>query len=234
MPDLVNRWRAVCTQIDNDRIRFHARQAVRLIAVSKTFPASDIRTLYGAGQRDFGENYMQEFAEKTAVLADLPDLVWHVIGHLQSNKSRIVAEKAHWVHTVDRAKIATRLNEQRPASLSPLQVCIEINIAGETAKHGIAADENILLPLAEHIRALPRLRLRGLMCVAAANSNETELTAQFRRMQALLGHLQAAGHDADVLSMGMSGDLDTAIACGATHVRVGSALFGARHDTHKE
>lgn len=229
MTDLTERWQAVCRQIEADRSRFQAAQHVRLIAVSKTFPDSDIRALYQAGQRDFGENYVQEFTQKTEALADLRDLVWHVIGHIQSNKSRVVAERAHWVHTVDRAKIATRLNDQRPAALPPLQVCIEVNIGQEAAKHGIAADEGELLALAQHIAALPRLQLRGLMCVARTGSTPAELETQFHRMRALLAALQAAGHAVDVLSMGMSGDMDTAIACGATHVRVGSAIFGARH-----
>lgn len=228
MSDLIQRWQSVCQQIKQDRNRFHAPQSVQLIAVSKTFPASDIRSLYDAGQRDFGENYLQEFSEKTEILTDLPDLVWHVIGHIQSNKSRIVAEKAHWVHTIDRAKIATRLNEQRPTTAHRLQVCIEINIANEPAKHGIKANESELLSLAAHITALPNLQLRGLMCVAKADSTQAELIMQFQRMQHLLKYLQATGYAVDVLSMGMSGDMDSAIQCGATHVRVGSAIFGAR------
>lgn len=200
-------------------------QPVTLIAVSKTFPVADIRTVHQAGQRDFGENYVQEWQTKAEALADL-DIVWHIIGPIQSNKSRAVAERAHWVHSIDRLKIADRLNAQRPPQQPPLNVCIEINIADEANKHGIAPGE--LLPLAQQVAALPRLRLRGLMCVAKADSSPRELQQQFGHMQQLLARLQAAGLAVDVLSMGMSADMTVAIACGATHVRVGSALFGQR------
>lgn len=199
---------------------------VRLVAVGKTFPAGDIREVYAAGQRDFGENYIQEWYEKTEDLADLSDIVWHIIGDVQSNKTKFVAERAHWVHTIGRLKTARRLSVQRPSEMPPLQVCIEVNIAGEAAKHGVAPDE--VVALACEVAKLPNLKMRGLMCVAKADTGEAELREAFDRMQALLAELNAAGVAADVLSMGMSGDMEIAVACGATHIRIGSAIFGRR------
>lgn len=205
------------------------RPEPELIAVSKTFPAADVRLLcQKSAQRDFGENYLQEFEEKSSELADIPDICWHIIGHIQSNKSRIAAERAHWVHTVDREKIARRLNDQRPETMPPLQVLIEVNIGGEDVKHGVPPQEETLRELAFQVASLPRLKLRGLMCVARLGSSEEELRQQFGRMNELLQFLQAQGLDVDVLSMGMSDDLETAVACGATHVRIGSAIFGQR------
>ena len=205
------------------------RPEPELIAVSKTFPAADVRLLcQKSTQRDFGENYLQEFEEKSSELADIPDIRWHIIGHIQSNKSRIAAERAHWVHTVDREKIARRLSDQRPETMPPLQVLIEVNIGGEDVKHGVPPQEETLRELAFQVASLPRLKLRGLMCVARLDSSEEELRQQFGRMNELLQFLQAQGLDVDVLSMGMSDDLETAVACGATHVRVGSAIFGQR------
>ena len=199
---------------------------VRLVAVGKTFPAGDIREVYAAGQRDFGENYIQEWYEKTEDLADLSDIVWHIIGDVQSNKTKFVAERAHWVHTIGRLKTARRLSAQRPSEMPPLQVCIEVNIAGEAAKHGVAPDEAV--KLACEVAKLPNLKMRGLMCVAKADAGEAELREAFGRMRVLLAELNAAGVAADVLSMGMSGDMEIAVACGATHVRIGSAIFGRR------
>ena len=205
------------------------RPEPELIAVSKTFPAADVRLLcQKSTQRDFGENYLQEFEEKSSELADIPDICWHIIGHIQSNKSRTAAERAHWVHTVDREKIARRLSDQRPETMPPLQVLIEVNIGGEDVKHGVPPQEETLRELAFQVASLPRLKLRGLMCVARLGSSEEELRQQFGRMNELLQFLQAQGLDVDVLSMGMSDDLETAVACGATHVRVGSAIFGQR------
>ena len=205
------------------------RPEPELIAVSKTFPAADVRLLCEkSAQRDFGENYLQEFEEKSSELADIPDICWHIIGHIQSNKSRIAAERAHWVHTVDREKIARRLSDQRPETMPPLQVLIEVNIGGEDVKHGVPPQEETLRELAFQVASLPRLKLRGLMCVARLGSSEEELRQQFGRMNELLKFLQAQGLDVDVLSMGMSDDLETAVACGATHVRIGSAIFGQR------
>ena len=199
--------------------------AVQLIAVSKTFPSDDIRTLYQQGQRHFGENYIQEWAQKTEELADL-DITWHIIGQIQSNKSRIVAEKAAWVHTVDREKIARRLSEQRPPQSPALNVCIEVNTSGSADKHGVVA-ENVLA-LAQQVAAMPQLRLRGLMCVPSHPEDEQKLQQEFALMQQLFKGLQAAGLDVDTLSMGMSADMEQAIAAGATHVRIGSAIFGYR------
>ena len=205
------------------------RPEPELIAVSKTFPAADVRLLcQKSAQRDFGENYLQEFEEKSSELADIPDIRWHIIGHIQSNKSRIAAERAHWVHTIDREKIARRLSDQRPETMPPLQVLIEVNIGGEDVKHGVPPQEETLSELAFQVASLPRLKLRGLMCVARLGSSEEELRQQFGRMNELLQFLKAQGLDVDVLSMGMSDDLETAVACGATHVRIGSAIFGQR------
>ena len=201
-------------------------ESVHLVAVSKTFPAADIREVYAAGQRDFGENYIQEWFGKTEELADLPDIVWHLIGDVQSNKTRQVAERAHWVHTIGRLKTAQRLSRQRPSEMPPLQVCIEVNIAGEAAKHGVPPDEAVAL--AVEVAKLPNIQVRGLMCVAEADADEAALKKQFDTMRGLLADLNAAGVAADVLSMGMSGDMETAVSCGATHVRIGSAIFGRR------
>lgn len=202
------------------------KDSVRLVAVSKTFPSADIRELYAAGQRDFGENYIQEWYDKTLALADLPDIVWHIIGDVQSNKTKYVAERAHWLHTVSRLKTAQRISLQRPSEMPPLQVCIEVNIAGEAAKHGVPPEEAVALAM--EVAKLPNIEVRGLMCVAKADSSDDELRGQFSAMQRLLADLNAAGVAADVLSMGMSGDMGIAVECGATHVRIGSAIFGQR------
>lgn len=227
MTMLQHNYQSVCAQLaDAEQRAGRPAGSVRLVAVSKTFPASDIREIYMAGQRDFGENYIQEWFSKTEELADLPDIVWHVIGQVQSNKTRMVAQRAHWVHTVDKLKTAQRLSAQRPLEMPPLQVCIEVNIAGEANKHGVPPEEAVAL--ACEVAKLPNLSVRGLMCVAEAAAGEEELRRQFERMQALLAELQAAGVAADVLSMGMSADMPLAVACGATHVRIGSAIFGRR------
>lgn len=227
MTMLQHNYQSVCAQLaDVEQRAGRPAGSVRLVAVSKTFPAADIREVYTAGQRDFGENYIQEWFSKTEELADLPDIVWHVIGQVQSNKTRLVAQRAHWVHTVDKLKTAQRLSAQRPLEMPPLQVCIEVNIAGEANKHGVPPEEAVAL--ACEAAKLPNLTVRGLMCVAEAAAGEEELRRQFERMQALLAELQAAGVAADVLSMGMSADMPLAVACGATHVRIGSAIFGRR------
>ena len=200
--------------------------SVQLIAVSKTFPADNIRTLYQHGQRHFGENYIQEWHDKTHQLADCPHIIWHIIGNVQSNKSRLVAEHAHWLHTLNSEKLARRLSNQRPAHLPDLQVLIEINISGDPAKHGIAPEE--LPALAQAIAPLPRLNLRGLMCVASHTDNSDQLRQQFTQMHSLLAQLRPHAPQADTLSMGMSSDMNLAIECGATMVRIGSAIFGKR------
>jgi len=200
--------------------------SVTLLAVSKTFPAAAVREAYAAGQRRFGENYVQELQAKAAELQDLaPE--WHFIGPLQSNKTRPVAELAHWVHSVERLKIAERLSAQRPATLPPLNVCIQVNVSGEDSKSGCAPVE--VLPLAQAIAALPGLRLRGLMCIPEPTQDAATLAARFGVLATLQQQLAAAGIATDTLSMGMSGDMAAAIAAGSTMVRVGTAIFGARH-----
>lgn len=200
---------------------------VTLLAVSKTFGPDDLRAAYAAGQRAFGENYVQEGLEKIAALADLPEpLSWHFIGPLQSNKTRAVAEHFDWVHTIDRLKIATRLSEQRPAGKPPLQVCLQINISGESSKSGVAPAD--LDALADGVMQLPGLQLRGLMAIPAPCTDPSQAGAPFAALAHLACGLRSRGLPVDTLSMGMSDDLEAAVAEGATLVRVGSAIFGAR------
>lgn len=200
------------------------RQAdsVRLLAVSKTKPAAALREAYASGQRDFGENYLQEALLKQAELADL-DLTWHFIGPIQSNKTKPLAEHFAWVHSVDRLKIAERLSAQRPAHLPPLNICLQVNVSSEASKSGCTAQE--LPALAAAVAALPNLRLRGLMAIPEPTPDVAAQRAAFARLRALRDSLPLA---LDTLSMGMSDDLEAAIAEGATWVRIGSALFGAR------
>lgn len=204
-----------------------AVDACQLLAVSKTFPADAVRRCYAGGQRAFGENYVQELVEKVTALRDLADIEWHFIGPLQSNKTRLVAEHAHWMHSIERLKIAERLSEQRPASLPPLQVCVQVNVSGEASKSGCPPEDAIAL--AEAVAALPRLHLRGLMCIPEPTEDQAKLASQFAKLRSLRAELAQRGLVLDTLSMGMSADLETAIAEGATLVRVGTALFGARH-----
>jgi PLP dependent protein len=193
-----------------------------LIAVSKTQPAASVAAAAAAGQIHFGENYVQEGAAKITELAQsLPQLVWHMIGPIQSNKTRLVAENFAWVHSVDRLKIAQRLSEQRPDALPALNLLLQINIDGEPSKSGFTPAE--ALDQAAQIAALPRITLRGLMCIP-----EKQGTDAFERMQQLFNALKAQGLSLDTLSMGMSADYAAAIAHGATHVRVGTAIFGVR------
>jgi pyridoxal phosphate enzyme (YggS family) len=202
--------------------------AVALLAVSKTFGIDAIRDAYAAGQRAFGENYVQEALDKMAALADLPEPIhWHFTGPLQSNKTRQVAEHFDWVHTIDRVKIAERLSAQRPAGLPPLQVCVQVNISGEASKSGVAPDD--AASLARAVAALPRLQLRGLMAIPAPADTPEAARAPFARLASLADALRADGLPIDTLSMGMSDDLDAAIAEGATLVRIGTAIFGNRH-----
>ena len=199
--------------------------SVQLLAVSKTFGPEAVRAAYTAGQRAFGENYIQEAVDKMAALADLP-LQWHCIGPIQSNKTRLVAEHFAWAQTVDRLKIAQRLNEQRPAALPPLQVCIQVNVDGGASKSGVAPEE--APALARAVAALPRLQLRGLMCIPDPQPDFLAMKAVFLRAKALHDQLRAQGLALDTLSMGMSGDLEAAIQAGSTMVRVGTAIFGGR------
>lgn len=202
-----------------------SQASVHLLAVSKTFGAADVRALAECGQRQFGENYLQEALEKQASLSDLP-LTWHFIGPIQSNKTRAIAENFSWVHSLDRLKIAERLSAQRPATLPPLQVCIELNVSGEASKSGVAPDA--LPELARAIAALPQLQLRGLMAIPAPSADPAAQRAAFRQVRTAFDTLNAAGYALDTLSMGMSGDLEAAILEGSSMVRVGTALFGHR------
>ena len=199
--------------------------AVALLAVSKTFDADAVLQAYQAGQTAFGENYIQEAVDKITQLRQLP-LQWHCIGPIQSNKTRLVAQHFDWVHTVDRLKIAQRLSEQRPAELPALQVCIQVNIDGGPTKSGVAPAQ--ALELAQAVAALPRLRLRGLMCIPEPAPDFVAACAVFARARSLFDQCNQAGLGLDTLSMGMSDDLEAAIASGSTLVRVGSAIFGKR------
>ena len=215
----------------HQRIRLSAEKYHRpesrilLLAVSKTRPAEDIRAAFEAGLSEFGESYLQEAVEKIHTLANLP-LTWHFIGPIQSNKTRPIAEHFQWVHSVDRLKIARRLQEQRPDGLAPLQVCIQVNISGEASKSGADAAE--VRPLAQAIAEMPNLELRGLMAIPAATEDEAAQHRAFARLRSLLEDLQSDYPDLDTLSMGMSDDLEAAIAEGSTIVRIGTALFGPR------
>jgi len=200
--------------------------SVALLAVSKTFGADAVAQAHAAGQTAFGENYIQEAVEKITALKHLP-LQWHCIGPIQSNKTRLVAEHFDWVHTVDRLKIAQRLSEQRPPHLAPLQLCIQVNVDGGPTKSGVAPDQ--ALALAQAVAALPRLRVRGLMCIPEPAPDFVASCAVFTRARDLFDQLNVAGMGLDTLSMGMSADLEAAIASGSTLVRVGSAIFGSRH-----
>ena len=196
--------------------------SIHLLAVSKTKPAGALREAHAAGIRDFGENYLQEARAKQVELADLP-LCWHFIGPIQSNKTRDIAEHFAWVHSVDRLKIAQRLSEQRPANLPPLNICIQVNVSGEASKSGCTPAD--LPALAAAISALPRLKLRGLMAIPEPTEDRAEQDAAFATVRTLQESLNMG---LDTLSMGMSHDLESAIAQGATWVRIGTALFGAR------
>ncbi len=213
------------------RIESAARRAgrdpatVMLLAVSKQHPAEAVRAAAAAGQRHFGENYPQEALAKIELLRDLP-LAWHFIGQLQSNKTREVAQAFQWVHTLDRAKIAERLSVQRPHYAGPLDVLLQVRLAEEAGKGGIEAAQ--VPALAEIVAGLPRLRLRGLMCIPPPQADESLQHEPFRRLRELLLDLNRGGHSLDTLSMGMSADLEAAIAEGATIVRVGTAIFGPR------
>ncbi len=199
--------------------------SILLLAVSKRKPASDIHLAYAAGQRDFGENYLQEALQKMQELEEL-EINWHFIGAIQSNKTRSIAEAFDWVHCIDRLKIAKRLSEQRPATLEPLNVCIQINIDQEDSKAGIDLTE--LPELAAEISALPGIRLRGLMAIPAPREDYSQQLESFARLADALAELQQQGIDCDTLSMGMTQDMEAAIAKGSTLVRIGTAIFGER------
>lgn len=204
-------------------------QHISLLAVSKTFGADAVAEAARAGQRSFGENYLQEALDKMQeVRILLPDVLleWHFIGPIQSNKTRPVAENFSWVHSVDREKIASRLSEQRPQGMPPLNICLQVNISGEASKSGVLPAEAVAA--AKRIAALPGLRLRGLMAVPEASDDPQVQRAAFRRLRELKQEIEAQGIPLDTLSMGMSGDMNAAIAEGSTMVRIGSAIFGKR------
>lgn len=198
---------------------------ILLLAVSKSKPASAVLEACAAGQRNFGENFVQEGLEKIAAVAR-DDVIWHFIGHLQANKTRAVAEHFDWVHTIERLKIARRLSEQRPDDSQPLNVCIEVNIDAEASKAGVPVEE--VASLAAAVDELPQLRLRGLMCLPAMRDNFEEQRRPFARLRGILESLNESGFSLDTLSMGMTADYAAAIHEGATIVRIGTAIFGAR------
>ena len=225
------------TMIENNLRAVHERMAlacraagrdvsaVTLLAVSKTFGVDAVLNAYAAGQTAFGENYIQEAVQKITALRHLP-LQWHCIGPIQSNKTRLVAEHFDWVHTVDRLKVAQRLSEQRPATLAPLQVCIQVNVDGGASKSGVPPVE--ALALAQQVAVLPGLRLRGVMSIPESAPDFIAACALFNSVRAVFDALNVQGLALDTLSMGMSADMEAAIESGSTLVRVGSAIFGAR------
>lgn len=206
--------------------------SITLLAVSKTFNVQAVLAAAQAGQRAFGENYVQEAIDKITATRDLrehnPDLQleWHFIGPIQSNKTRQIAEHFDWVHSVDRLKIAQRLSEQRPADMPPLQICLQVNVSGEATKSGLEPD--VLLELARAVVLLPNIRLRGLMAIPEPTEDVQQQRAAFAKLRFMQNDLQAVGIQTDTLSMGMSADMDAAIAEGATIVRIGTAIFGVR------
>jgi len=226
MANISERWHSVREKVDTVAKQYgRSPENVRLLAVSKTFPATAVVEAWQAGAREFGENYVQEGIEK---IQSLPELAatWHFIGPLQSNKTRTVATHFDWVHTVDRLKIAQRLNDQRPEGLPPLKVCLQVNISADPNKAGIHEEE--ILALAEAVEALPRLQLRGLMTIPAIDLAPDVLAQQFQRMRVWLERLQALYPAVDTLSMGMSDDLELAVKHGSTCVRIGRGIFGDR------
>ena len=229
MDELSSRYQAVCERITQSVLQAGRQpHSVHLLAVSKTFPAEQVAAVAALGQRDFGENYVQEGVDKIAALKSVAGLVWHCIGPLQSNKTRLVAEHFDWVHSVDRLKIAQRLSEQRPAHLPPLQVCLQVNIDGGPTKAGVAPAD--ALALAQAVAALPRLKLRGLMTIPDSVAGFDAQVAVHTQAKRLFDELQTALAlpQFDTLSMGMSADLEAAVQTGSNMVRVGTAVFGSR------
>jgi pyridoxal phosphate enzyme (YggS family) len=218
---VTGRINAVCSRLDRPA------DSVTLLAVSKTFPAETVREAFAAGLHQFGENYVQEAIDKIAALADLrSQITWHLIGPLQSNKTRVVAEAFDWVHTIDRLKVAQRLSEQRPAHLPPLQVCVQVNTSGEASKSGVPPAE--ALALAREVMALPRLQLRGIMALPAPSPDVAVQRQALHEVRAVFDALRHEGLPLDTLSMGMSADMEAALEQGSTMLRVGTALFGQR------
>lgn len=226
MDTIENRLQAVKSRIAAAcRVAARDPRDIVLVAVAKGFPAADIRAAHAAGQRDFGENQVQEALAKLTALSGR-DLVWHFIGPLQSNKTRPVAERFDWVHSIDRLKVAERLAAQRPERLPPLQVCVQVNVSGEASKSGVSPEA--APALAHAVARLPRLRLRGLMTIPEPTSDTALQRRRFGALRSLKERLVREGLALDTLSMGMSDDLEAAIEAGATMVRVGTAIFGPR------
>ena len=232
MSHIADNLRAVHARIERAaQAAERSPDTIHLLAVSKTFPADDVRAAFAAGQRAFGENYVQESISKIEALADLrAQIEWHFIGPLQSNKTRPVAEHFDWVHSVDRLKIAQRLSEQRPDALPPLNVCLQVNVSGEASKSGATPDE--APALARAIAALPKLRLRGLMSIPEPADDLHAQREPHRILRTLFDSLRAEGIMLDTMSMGMSSDLEAAVLEGATIVRIGTAIFGKRDYSH--
>ncbi len=225
--DLTNNLATVRKKIaDICKRHQRGRDEVCLIPVSKTRSVQEIRALAAQGQIHFGENYAQESVDKIAEITDIA-LIWHFIGPIQKNKTKLIAENFSWVHSIDRESVALRLNDQRPSTLPALNVCLQINIDDEDSKSGITPTE--LLPLAETIQELPNLKLRGLMAIPKATQEFEQQSAAFHKMATLLNQLKQHDMDVDTLSMGMSNDYEAAIACGSTMVRIGTAIFGPRN-----
>lgn len=226
MDPICDRLDTVRSKIRDAERRFgRPESSVKLLAVSKTHPVERLRALLACGQHAFGENYAQELVAKAAALDD-PALEWHFIGPIQSNKTRPIASRAHWVHTIDRIKIARRLHEQRPEALPPLQVCLQLNVSGEASKAGV--DAGALAELADSVADLPRLCLRGVMAIPAPQTSFEAQRRSFAAVREAFEALMASGHELDTLSMGMTQDMEAAIAEGATLVRIGTAIFGPR------
>ncbi len=225
-PNLANNWTQTRQRIATAAAQWgRLCDSVGLVAISKGHPASAIRALAALGQRDFGENYLQEAGPKQQELQDLK-LTWHFTGQLQGNKTRAIAEHFDWVHTLDRERIAIRLNEQRPHYAPALNICVQVSLVPEPGKGGVPPEE--VLPLARKVAALPKLKLRGLMCIPPPRETFDEQRALFEQLVACQRQLHDAGFAVDTLSMGMSDDLEAAVAAGATWVRIGTAIFGKR------
>lgn len=226
MQTIAERLESARTRIEQAAIAANRLpNSVQLLAVSKTKPVSDIHLAYEAGHRLFGENYVQEGVEKVQALQEL-DIIWHMIGPIQSNKTRLVAEHFDWVQSIDREKIAQRLNDQRPAGKPPIQICIQVNIDDEETKSGVHPQQ--LDALVKAVSAMPNLCLRGLMAIPRAHSSDAEQAEAFKRMQQLFEQYHTKLTNFDTLSMGMSDDLESAISNGSTMVRIGTAIFGKR------
>lgn len=226
-PTLGDNLNAIRHQItETCKLHHRARSEVCLIAVSKTRSIDEIRAIAKHGQIHFGENYVQESIDKITKINDIA-LVWHFIGPIQKNKTKLIAENFSWVHSIDRESVAVRLNSQRPSTLPALNICLQINIDDEVSKSGITPEA--LLPLAEKIQLLPNLKLRGLMAIPSVSQDFDQQTVAFQKVAQLLTQLKQQNFAVDTLSMGMSNDFEAAIACGSTMVRIGTAIFGPRH-----